>query len=61
MLVRGLGAAPGVASGKVRVIGELASADGLFAQDHAGVGVLSITDVNRALRAFDLESGPRRG
>ena len=33
----------------------------VFAQDHAGVGVLSITDVNRALRAFDLESGPRRG
>jgi len=25
----------------------------------AAVGILSITDVNRALRAFDLESGPR--
>jgi pyruvate, water dikinase len=30
MLVRGLGAAPGVASGAVRVIGELAAADGLL-------------------------------
>lgn len=31
----------------------------VFARGHAGVGILSITDVNRALRAFDLESGPR--
>lgn len=31
----------------------------VLAHGHSEVGILSITDVNRALRAFDLESEPR--